>query len=99
MDMVYERMHGSLEELGLTTMNSLIDSTLANAKDRTFMEVLDDLLKTELEAKNSRRMTVRLKFAGFPARKTIDDLDFKLQPTIDRKLIDELLTMRFKHNI
>ena len=98
MDMVYERVHGSLEELGLTTMNSLIDSTLANAKDRTFMEVLDDLLKTELEAKNSRRMTMRLKFAGFPARKTIDDFDFKFQPTIDRKLIDELLTMRFVHN-
>ena len=96
--MVYERVHGSLEELGLRTMNSVIDSVLANAKDRTFMEVLDDMLKMELDAKGSRRMQMRLKFSGFPTRKTIDDFDFKFQPTIDRKLIDELLTMRFVHN-
>ena len=97
-DMVYERVHGSLEELGLRTMNSVIDSMLSNAKDRTFMEVLDDMLKMELDAKCSRRMQMRLKFSGFPTRKTIDDFDFKFQPTIDRKLIDELLTMRFVHN-
>ena len=97
-DMVYERVHGSLEELGLRTMNSVIDSMLSNAKDRTFMEVLDDMLKMELDAKGSRRMQMRLKFSGFPTRKTIDDFDFKFQPTIDRKLIDELLTMRFVHN-
>ena len=98
MDMVYERVHGSLEELGLGTMNSVIDSVLANAKDRTFMEVLDDMLKMEIDAKGSRRRQMRLKFSGFPARKTVDDFDFKFQPTVDRKLIDELLTMRFVHN-
>ena len=96
--MVYERVHSSLEELGLTTMNSLIDSMLANAKDRTFMDVLDDMLRMELDAKSSRRTQMRLKFSGFPTRKTIDDFDFKFQPTVDRKLVDELLTMRFVHN-
>ena len=43
-------------------------------------------------------MTIRLKFSDFPARKTIDDFDFKFQPAIDRKLIVELLTIRFVHN-
>ena len=98
MDIVYERVHSSLEELGLTTMNSLIDNMLANAKDRTFMDVLDEMLRMELDAKSSRRTQMRLKFSGFPTRKTIDEFDFKFQPTVDRKLVDELLTMRFVHN-
>ena len=98
MDLVYERVHSSLEGLGLKTMNSMIDSVLANAGDRTFMEVLDEMLRMELEAKGSRRMQMRLKFSSFPARKAMEDFDFKFQPTIDRKLVDELMTMRFVHN-
>ncbi len=98
MDMVYERVHSSLELLGLKTMNSMIDNVLANAGDSTFMEVLDGMLKMELDAKGSRRMQMRLKFSSFPVRKTIEDFDFGFQPTIERKLIDELMTMRFVHN-
>jgi DNA replication protein len=40
-----------------------------------------------------------LNWSGFPFRKTIDDFDFSFQPSIDRSLIDELMTLRFIHNM
>ena len=39
-----------------------------------------------------------LKWSGFPYRKTINDFDFSFQPSMDRKVIDGLLTMAFVHN-
>ena len=34
----------------------------------------------------------------FPIRKTLDDFDFSFQPSIDKRQIDELATMRFLEN-
>ena len=33
--------------------------------------------------------------SGFPIKKTLDDFDFSFQPSIDKRQIDELATMRF----
>ena len=35
---------------------------------------------------------------GFPIKKTLDDFDFSFQPSIDKRQIDELATMRFLEN-
>jgi len=39
-----------------------------------------------------------MRFAGFPMRKTLDEFDFKFQPSIEKKVIQELATLRFLHN-
>ena len=36
-----------------------------------------------------------MRFAGFPSTKTLEQFDFTAQPSIDRKLVDELATLRF----
>ena len=36
--------------------------------------------------------------SGFPIKKTLDDFDFAFQPSIDKRQIDELATMRFLEN-
>ena len=36
--------------------------------------------------------------SGFPIKKTLDDFDFSFQPSIDKRQIDELATMRFLEN-
>ena len=36
--------------------------------------------------------------SGFPIKKTLDDFDFSFQPSIDKRQIDELVTMRFLEN-
>ena len=42
-----------------------------------------------------RRLAARLRYARFPYRRTIDEFDFEFQPTVDRKLIEDLATLRF----
>ena len=36
-----------------------------------------------------------MRFAKLPAHKTLEQFDFTAQPTLDRRLIDDLATLRF----
>src|SRR5581483_4983155 len=56
---------------------------------------LERLLKIEVEATEARRLAGRLRFASLPAPWTLADFDFDAQPALDRKLVDELATLRF----
>ncbi|WMT50649.1 MAG: IS21-like element helper ATPase IstB [Ferroplasma sp.] len=94
----YERVHECLLKLGMATMESTIDSYLEASKNRPVMEILDHLLSEELKHKTSKKTENMLNWSGFPFRKTIDDFDFSFQPSIDRMVIDELMTLRFIHN-
>jgi len=40
----YERVHEYLQKLGLSITHQAIDNYLENAKDHSFMEILDNLL-------------------------------------------------------
>ncbi|WMT45591.1 MAG: IS21-like element helper ATPase IstB [Cuniculiplasma divulgatum] len=90
----YERVHEYLSRLGLTT----IDSYLETSHDRPVAEILDHLLSEELKHKLSKKTENMLNWSGFPFRKTMDDFDFSFQPSIDRSVIDDLMTMRYIHN-
>ena len=94
----YERVHESLIILGLETIEHTIDNYLENARDRNIVEILDHLLSEEVKSKRSKRYETKLKYAGFPFRKTMDEFDFSFQKSIDRSVIDDLMTMRFIHN-
>ena len=94
----YERVHESLIILGLETIEHTIDNYLENARDRNIVEILDHLLSEEVKSKRSKRYETKLKYAGFPFRKTMDEFDFSFQKSIDRSVIEDLMTMRFIHN-
>ena len=94
----YERVHECLIKLGMTRMESIIDSYLEISQDRPVMHILDHLLSEELKHKLSKNTENILNWSGLPFRKTMDDFDFSFQPSIDRKVLDELMTMRFIHN-
>ena len=55
----------------------------------------NDLLAVEVEATEQRRLDGRLRFASFPTHKTLEQFDFDAQPSLDRRLVDELATLRF----
>lgn len=59
---------------------------------------LERLLRIEVDATEARRHAGRLRFANFPAPWRITDFDFDAQPGLDRKLVEELHTMRFTEN-
>ena len=94
----YERVHEYLSRLGMTTMENIIDSYLEVSQDRPVMDILDHLLSEELKHKLSKKTENMLNWSGFPFRKTMDNFDFSFQPSIDRSVIDDLMTKRYIHN-
>lgn len=97
---MYERLCANLERLKLTKIAMVLDNYLerANKEDTSIIEALDYLIETERSYKDETSLIMRVNVAGFPYRKTLEDFDFKFQPSIDIKTINELKTMRFIHN-
>lgn len=67
----------------------------ARTQDMTHIEFLGRLIAEQASATRNRRLTARLRYARFPFRKTIAEFDFEFQPSIDRKLVDDVATLRF----
>lgn len=94
----YERVHDYLNRLGLSVTEQIIDNYLESAKDRSFMEILDHLLEQETKNLKSKKVEMKLNYSGIPFRKNLETFDFSFQPSIDRKTVDDLMTLRFIHN-
>ena len=93
----YQRLRGHLAYLGLTAAAEHLSAELdgAPAEQRSPTHVLERLLDLEVEATRARRLRGRLRFAHYPVHKTLADFDFDFQPSLDRKLVAELSTLRF----
>jgi DNA replication protein DnaC len=88
------RIEAACCELKLPTVAGLYDSLCDEAvrKQQGIREVLVELLEAEVEGRLSRRVQRRLKEAGFPRPKTIDNFDFSIAPEIPGATIKELLS-------
>lgn len=91
------RVEDHLLRLRLHSVAARLDAVLSDAarKEPTYLDFLDGLLREELEAKQKRRITMGIKIAHFPVVKTLEEFDFKFQPSIDGKLVRELATGHF----
>jgi DNA replication protein DnaC len=56
---------------------------------------LERLLQVEVAATETRRRASLERFASLPSPFRLEDFDFDAQPTIDKKLVNELATLRF----
>src|SRR5690606_6901098 len=56
---------------------------------------LSRLLEIELEERRERKVDLLQRFAAFPYKKSLEQFDFDFQPTVDRRLIADLATLRF----
>ncbi|KKG83992.1 IS21-like element ISMac3 family helper ATPase IstB [Methanosarcina mazei] len=96
----YERLHSNLQYLKLNTIEELLDNCLeiAARDNKTTMEVLDYLFEQEKKQREFAAIERRMKNAAFPVKKTLEDFDFEFQKSIDKKVIEDLATLRFVHN-
>jgi len=96
----YERLHNNLQYLKLDTIEEILDNymELAAREEKPTMEVLDYLLEQERKHRDAAAIDRRMKCAVFPVIKTLEDFDFDFQPSIERRVIEDLATLRFVHN-
>src|SRR5215207_6190399 len=89
----YQQLRGHLAYLKLTAAAAALEA--AEKAKPGYTQFLHDLLDVEVTATEQRRLAGRLRLAGFPSQKTLEEFDFSAQPSLDRRLVDELATLRF----
>ena len=96
----YQRVKEHLEALKLHAALSELDPLLeaAGRDEQSPVEVLDHLLGIERDYRFERRVQANLRLSGIPNRKTLEEFDFEAQPSVPKRTIEELATLRFLHN-
>ena len=96
-ELVRARVEERLVKLHLGAVAQRIDAILSQAArtEPTYLDFLDQILMEETEAKQKKRVAMGIQIAHFPGVKTLEDFDFKFQPSVDQKLVRELATGRF----
>ena len=96
-ELIRARVEERLLKLRLGAVAQRLDGILSQAAraEPTYLDFLDQVLAEETEAKQKKRVAMGIQIAHFPAIKTLEDFDFKFQPSIDHKLVRELATGRF----
>jgi DNA replication protein DnaC len=96
-DLLHARVTDHLSRLRLGHIAERLDALLAQAarSEPTYLDFLDTLLAEEIESKQRKRIAMGIQIAHFPAVKTLEDFDFRFQPSIDAKLVAELAMGRF----
>ena len=94
---LYEQLKDDLGYLGLNRSAECFATLAEEAKDQEWshIEFLARVVGEQASATVNRKLAARLRFARFPFRRTLADFDFEFQPSVDRKLIDDLATLRF----
>lgn len=94
-----EREHARalLSDMGLTMSAHLLDAQVERSTEghHTYVQFLNELLSSEKQERDRRNLEYRIGRAHLPYVRRIEEYDFDFQPSIDRRLIDELATTAF----
>lgn len=94
---LYEQLKDDLGYLQLGRAAECFATLAEQAKTEKWshLEFLGRLMAEQSGATRDRRLAARLRFARFPFRKTVEDFDFDFQPSVDRKMVEDLASLRF----
>ena len=89
-----DRSREQLELLGLVHAAQALEQTLSTAvkQSTTAHGFLDQLLRSELEERDQRRVKTSLRLSNLPTGMTLADFDFAFQPSVERSRIETLAT-------
>jgi DNA replication protein DnaC len=92
-----QQIRSYLRELKLAKISELLDEELArlNKGQSSATQTLLRLLEAEVQDRLERRVERRISQSKLPERKTLIEFDFDFQPSLDRNLVLELMTMGY----
>ena len=96
-ELIRARVEDNLVRLRMGHVAQRIDAMLSEAArgEPTYLDFLDGLLREEVDSKQRKRVQMGLTIAHFPQARTLEDFDFRFQPSVDQRLVKELATARF----
>lgn len=96
----YQRLTRDLKKLRLPAMAEMLDSYVKQAasSSMSYLDFLSGLVSEEVRFKEQRAVQNRIRSARFPVLKSLDDFDYAFQPSINRKKLGELSSLRFIDN-
>ena len=94
-----EHARALLSDMGLSMSSHLLDAQIerSTAGHHTYAQFLDELLTAEKTERERKNLEFRIRRAHLPYVRRIEEFNFEFQPSIDRRLIDELATTAFAH--
>jgi DNA replication protein DnaC len=94
---LYQQLRGHLATLRMGAAAEALPAELETARQAELSHTafLERLLAIEVEAVVTRRQSSLARFACLPSPWRLADFDFDAQPSVDRKLVAELGTLRF----
>lgn len=92
-----EQIKEHAKELSLNYLRINADKIIeeADLNDYSYQDILIKILENEIEIRNKKAQERRLKNAGFPVIKKIEDFDLDFQKSITKKQINRLLEMEW----
>ena len=93
----YATLKQNLLDLSLRTIASMFEEEAKKALKTkiSYSEYLKRLIEEEIISRTDRSIQAKIKKAKFPQLKTLEMFEFKFQPSIDQKYINELVHLAF----
>ena len=93
----FNALQNNLEALSLTKMKEILPSVIERSvkTGATLQDSLTELTEAEIAFRGERAKKINIVKSHFPFMRTIRDFDFSYQPSINRKQIEDLASLRF----
>ena len=93
----YQTLKKHLIQLSLKTILTIFEDEAQKALKTkiSYIEYLKRLMEEEISRKTDRSIQAKIKKAKFPQIKTLEMFDFKFQPGIDQKYLNDLSYLAF----
>ena len=86
------RLSGILQTLELRNQQAIQEKC-------TYVDFLERLLEDEVERRNQKQLSLRLRRSGLDATKTMESFDFQFNASINRQEVYDLATCRYVGDI
>ena len=98
--LTYNKLLNNLEILKMEKVRNYLPNYLekVTSEEITFVDALFELTEKEIEFRNERASKIQISVSAFPFHKELSDFDFDYQPTINKKQLYDLETLRFIEN-
>jgi DNA replication protein DnaC len=95
-----EQVRDALSKLKLDQMAETLEALceMASKESWAYLDFLSRLLDEELSAREQRRLSMNTRLAHLPFLKGLEAFDYRFQPSVEKRRIQDLATLRFVEN-